>query len=270
MNKLVISIIIILFSVFSFAQDPTVDRHLHKGIDAFNNQDHETALKHLEKELHYNPKEAQAYYYIGLIKNAKDLNDGCADFSIAIELNPDFDEAYKSRSECKVYKGDFKGALEDLNKAIEIDSSNAVYYFNRSEIRVTLKDYQGGLKDAGKALKLDPMLPPTIFGTIAKAYAGLGNYKDALKFASEFIQFEQYPSSYLVRADIKFATKDYTGALEDYQKANDPDIDGGNTYVKIALTKFALDDSNGACKAIEKAIVLGVKIDEELLKKCGK
>ena len=247
-----------------------LDRHLHKGIDAFNKQELDVAMKHFEKELHHNPTESEAYYYIGLIKNSKNLADGIEEFTKAISLNPTYDEAYNSRSDCKTYKGDYQGALEDLNKAIELDSNNARYYFNRSNLRVTLGDYQGGLKDAGKALKLDPMLPPAIFGTIAKAYAGIGNYKDALKFASEYIQFEQFPTSYLVRADIKFTMNDFQGALEDYQKGNDPDLDGGTTYIKIARTKFALEDKKNACKFIEKAIELGVKVEDELLKKCEK
>ena len=114
------------------------------------------------------------------------------------------------------------------------------------------------------------MTPPFIFGTIARAYLGLGNYAEAIKYATEYIKFEEFPSSYLVRADIKFAMKDYKGALEDYQKANDPDLDGGYTYVKIAKTKFALEDNKGACKAIGKALELSVKIEEDLLNKCGK
>ena len=45
-----------------------IDRHLHKGIEAFNKQEFDIALKHFEKELHHNPNEAEAYYYLGLIK----------------------------------------------------------------------------------------------------------------------------------------------------------------------------------------------------------
>jgi tetratricopeptide (TPR) repeat protein len=265
-----------LFGIFSFFLSTFIfsqqhqDRHLHKGIEAYNNQEEEKALKHFEKEILHNPNEAQAYYYIGLIKDSRGLNDGCDYFSKAIELNPNYHEAYNNRSNCKSYQGDKQGALEDLNKAIAIDSSFFGYYFNRSSIRLELGDFHGAIKDANKALKLDAMTPPFIFGTIASAYLGLGNYTEALKYATEYIQFEEFPSSFLVRADIKFAIKDYKGALEDYQKANDPDLDRGYTYVKIAKTKFALEDNQGACIAISKALELGLKIEEDLLHKCGK
>ncbi len=269
MKNLILGVLSILFSNVIYAQEHQ-DRHLHRGIVAFNKQDDETALKHFEKEIIHNPTESQSYYYIGLIKNSKKQNDGCNYFSKAIELNPNYHEAYNSRSNCKSYKGDKLGALEDLNNAITIDSTNFGYFFNRSGIKLDLEDFQGAIKDANKALKLDDMTPSFVFGIIAKAYLGLGNYTEALKYATEYIQFEEFPSSYLVRADIKFAMKDFKGALEDYQKANDPDLDGGNTYVKIAKTKFALEDNKGACKAIAKASELGVKIEEDLLNKCEK
>ncbi len=267
------TIIIVLFSFLfcaSLGAQEHIDRHLHKGIEAFNKQEFDVALKHFEKELHHNPNEAEAYYYLGLIKNSKNLGEGIAEFSKAITLKSDYDEAYNARANCQIFKGDYPNALIDLNTAINIDSSNFNYFFNRSDVKVYLKDFMGGINDAKKALKLDPMTPSSVFGTLAKGYAGIGNYSEALKFATEFIQFEQFPSSYIVRGDIKFAMNDFKGALEDYQKGNDPDLDGGNTYVKIAETKFALEDPKGACKVIDKALELGIKVSGSLLAKCGK
>jgi len=228
------------------------------------------ARKHFEKEILHNPNVSEAYYYIGLIKSNTNSVDGLEDFSKAIQLQADYDEAYDARANCKSVKGDLSGALIDLNTAINIDSNKSNYFLDRSEVKVTLGDFTGGINDAKKALKLDPMTPSAVFGVLAKGYAGIENYTEALKYATEFIQFEQFPSSYIVRGDIKFAMKNFNGALEDFEKGNDPDLDGGYTYIKIAETKLQLADIAGACKAIDKALELGLKVNSLLLLKCGK
>ena len=89
MKTLIIGIFFFLFVNTLIAQEH-LDRHLHKGIDAFNKQELDLSLKHFEKELLHNPNESEAYYYIGLIKNSKNLNDGSEEFSKAISLNPNY------------------------------------------------------------------------------------------------------------------------------------------------------------------------------------
>jgi tetratricopeptide (TPR) repeat protein len=49
-----------------------------------------------------------------------DLDGAIADFSKAIEINPDFVDAYAHRGVAKERKGDMQGAKADYSKSIEI------------------------------------------------------------------------------------------------------------------------------------------------------
>ena len=56
----------------------------------------------------------------------------------------------------KYDKGDYQGAISDFSMAIEIEPQFAAAYSNRGLSKTELKDYQGSISDYDKALELDP------------------------------------------------------------------------------------------------------------------
>jgi len=66
-------------------------------------------------------------YHSGLAKGKNGDSDGAiADFNKAIELKPDFAEAYIGRGIMKRAKGDLDGALADFNKAIQFKPDSII------------------------------------------------------------------------------------------------------------------------------------------------
>ena len=69
---------------------------------------------------------AENYLISGLAKGDKHDWDGAiADYTQAINLNPEFADAYFNRGFSKVYKGDLDGAIADYTKAIEFKPDDA-------------------------------------------------------------------------------------------------------------------------------------------------
>ncbi len=74
-------------------------------------------------------------------KSAKAVNSAgfseeiTQDLDKAIELNPDFDEAYLLRAEEKRKLKDFSGAISDFSKAINLNPNNAKAYHERAKIK---------------------------------------------------------------------------------------------------------------------------------------
>ena len=63
--------------------------------------------------------------------------------------------SYNSGTE-KYWKGDYQGAVADYTKAIDINPQNSNAYSNRGAAKHDLKDYQGAIADWNKAIEINP------------------------------------------------------------------------------------------------------------------
>ena len=72
----------------------------------------------------------------------------------AIELNPNFAEAYSNRGLAKYNLGDNQGAIVDYNKAIELNPNFADAYYSRGNSYQQLGEKQQALADFREASRL--------------------------------------------------------------------------------------------------------------------
>ena len=63
---------------------------------------------------------------------------------------------YWNRAYDKSENGDNYGAIADYTKAIELDPDYANAYYNRAILKRDLKDYYGAIADYTKAIELNP------------------------------------------------------------------------------------------------------------------
>jgi tetratricopeptide (TPR) repeat protein len=117
----------------------------------------EKAKVDYEKAMEVNPDYANAYNNRGNIKlNQKDYDGAVADYNRAIGLNGLFVEAHFNRGIARENIGDLTGAIEDFNRAIELNSEYGDAYFRRGNVKERLGDYNGALSDFARVLEIDP------------------------------------------------------------------------------------------------------------------
>lgn len=117
---------------------------------------------------------AEEYFNSGSVKrDRQDYAGAIADFTKAIEINPEYTDAYYNRGLAKAFIQDNEGAITDLTKTIENNPDNAVAYENRGISRNILKDFSGAIADFNKAIKLNP--------EYSLAYFSRGNAKFGLE-----------------------------------------------------------------------------------------
>ncbi|MDA9346996.1 tetratricopeptide repeat protein [bacterium] len=56
----------------------------------------------------------------------------------------------------KAFLEDYRGAMADYTKAIEIDPNYGLTYVTRGLIKHELEDYRGAIADYTKAIEIDP------------------------------------------------------------------------------------------------------------------
>lgn len=150
-------------------------------------------------------------------RSEKDKNTAIDLCSRAIDINPDFAEAYNYRAILKQDSGHPLEAIDDLNKAIKIKPDEFSLYNNRGTIKHILHLYDEALKDFNQAIILNPDNPGTY---INKAYLlmDMNRHAEALSSVDEAIKRDTQYSSYYyeLRGDIEFEMNRFKEAIEDY------------------------------------------------------
>lgn len=188
---------------------------IEKARLAYESENYEMAQVYLDDALLQEPDVPEVYYWRGKVATT-DLNDeiietAIGDFTQAIELKPDYWEAYFERGKVHLYFNRLNDAEEDFQKVAEINPSfkdvysylaqieiqrgnddkameylNKVsangdykYYYNLGKIFLNAKSYELAVENFTKALELNKYLVDGYY-LRAKAYEALGEYKKAL------------------------------------------------------------------------------------------
>ena len=160
--------------------------------------------------------------------------EAIADFTKAIQLNPDVPDHYKVRGDAYRKIGKFEQAIADYNKVIELVPNNALTYFDRACAYDSKGDFNKAVHDYTMAIEIDPR-------NSIKAYNNRG-------------------SIYYLRGDFDLAIADYNKIIEmrpGFAKAY-------NDRAAAYLQKKEYDKSRRDVKKVEE---LGYEPDPELLNK---
>jgi tetratricopeptide (TPR) repeat protein len=146
---------------------------------------------------------AEALLNRGLAQAAGQLLvNAIADYTAAIELNPEYGALYQSRGEAYFRMGEAAKAIADFTAAIKLDPRNALALNSRAAVYMHIDDLGAALADFESLLVLD--------AADADAFAGRG------------LVYER-------KGDMDRAASDYRKALE---------IEGGNDIAAAGLERL--------------------------------
>ena len=194
---------------------------------------------------------AFTYYQKGLAKDSvKDYQGAIQDFTKAIELldaSQPWPWPYYKRGLAKINLKDFSGALKDFEKATDIGPGIIRFYRDRGLAKDSLNDHQGAIHDYNLAKNPNEYtLSDTL--EIIKEYDKIisHNPKHALAF--------------YMRGSYKAAFKDFSGAIQDWNKAKEynPSLRNG-FYYELGRAKMEIKDFRGAIEDFNKS---GMKTTE--------
>ena len=153
--------------------------------------------------------------------NKKDYEGAIKLFSEAIELNPNYYEAYYGRGGSYANLKQYEQAIHDYSKAIELVPNNYYTYNLHGNAYKNLGQYELAIQDYSKAIELNPK-DTTAYCWRGDAYKSLGQYKLAIQDYSKAIELfpnSKYPYKY--RGECYQALGDEAKAQADFAKAKE-------------------------------------------------
>ncbi|WP_416673695.1 protein kinase domain-containing protein [Egbenema bharatensis] len=169
-------------------------------------------------------------------------------------------EVFYNQGRDRARYGDIRGALANFDRAIQIFPNYADAYARRCGSRLTLKDDEGARSDCQQALDLDPnnAIGHLNWGNI---YAGERDqvkanefYTQSVQLSSRLIQLDSSDAdAYYFRSAGRFRLGDYRGAIDDATQAIDLDSEYANAYVTRCQAHGQLSEAEQAIENCQQA-----------------
>jgi tetratricopeptide (TPR) repeat protein len=148
--------------------------YYNRGKEYAVNKDYDKSIADFSKAIELNPDDYVSYYDRALdYEHKNDVNSAILDYSRSIDINPDFIYAYNNRGFMYDRKKEYDKALADYNKAIELDPESPVSYYNRGFSYELQKNVTKAIEDYKKVLSLDPNMTTDEGAYAASHLAGL-------------------------------------------------------------------------------------------------
>jgi tetratricopeptide (TPR) repeat protein len=211
------------------------DAWLARGLVVKDLEDYEEAIKCFDK--------AKECYDKSLKKDSKDVIEWYGKGHALTQLE-DYEEAIKCFDKAKECydkslkkdskdviewygKGhaltqleDYEEAIKCFDKAIEINPNLADAWLARGLVLTQLKKDDDAIEQFNKAIELNPEAIDA-WNQKGKSLYYLGRYEEAIECHDKTLKIKESEDAYFFRGQSKCALRDYTGALEDFNKVSD-------------------------------------------------
>jgi tetratricopeptide (TPR) repeat protein len=193
----------------------------------------------------------------------RDFEGAIEDFNRAINLNPDYANAYNNRATVRIELGDDPGAIEDYTEAILLKPNCAIFHNNLAIVYYNSGDYRGARAENTRAIQLNPDYAQA-YNDRGFARLQMGDIPGALKDFTQAIELN--PDDALAwnnRGDVYFLKlEDLQTALEDYTQAARLNPNNEKTFYNMGVIRSRLGEKEKALEDYTQAIKLERKFAE--------
>ena len=210
---------------------------------------------------------AGAWFAVGdLYHKEGDTDRALLAYDKAIQLKPDYAEAYAYRGTLMSDLGKYESAIEDYKKAIHLNLNYAKAYVDRGNAKLEQGDYESALADYNEAIRLEPDHVET-YVIRGRAKAERGDYESAFADYDVAIRLEpDYAEAYYNRGIALSKINRHTAAIMDYDRVIMLKPDNAKAYTNRGNAKVVLRKLESARADFQRALELAEHHGEEDIK----
>jgi tetratricopeptide (TPR) repeat protein len=183
-------------------------------------------------------------------------NYACAieNYSKAVEIKPDYAEAYKHRAAIYYQNGDFQKAIPDYNRAIEFNRNDAAAFYGRGVAFANSGDYERAIEDYSTAIELNPQDAKYVFSR-GLAFFNQKEYEKAIAEYDKAIEINpSYAEAYNNRGNAFDEQGKNNQAIEDYTKAIELNENFALAYSNRGTSQARKGNYNRAVEDLNRAL----------------
>ena len=211
---------------------------------------------------------AQAWFSVGYL--SQEHKEGIPETAIdaydkALQLNPDFSEAYNNRGNAKSSLGRHEEAIADYDAALQLKPEDAEVYNNRGVAKKNLGRHEEAIADYDAALQLKPE-DAEVYNNRGVANDNFGRHMEAIADYDTAIKLDKdYAKAYNNRGNTKNSLGRHEEALADYDEALRLKPDYAEVYYNRGVTNVLLNRVDEARRDYETVISLARNAGDEAL-----
>ena len=179
---------------------------------------------------------AEVYFNRGKeFENARDWDRAIIEFTRAININPNYWEAYSFRGICYYWKKEHDQSLADYTAALRIVPNNHIIVNNVGSYYNTTGDSERAIVQFNEAIRINPNFSDA-YRNRGDAYRMLGDYDKAISDCDNAIRLNPNDGNiFRVRGRIYRLKNDYTKALSDLNDAIRLNVNDARAYEERSL-----------------------------------
>ena len=194
-------------------------------------REYDKAVGHYTEAIDLNPEYAQAYNNRGIVYADKgEMDKAIQDYNTAIDLNPEHANAYNNRGVAYKNKGEIDAAIQDYNKAIDLNPEHVNAYNNRGVAYKNKGEIDAAIQDYTKAIDLNSEHANAYYNR-GVAYAKKGEIDAAIQDYTKAIDLNSEHANAYYNRGVAYAKKgEIDAAIQDYTKAIDLNPEDADAY----------------------------------------
>ena len=242
----------------------------NKGYDAHLKKEYDKAKSFYLRAIEINPDFSEAYNNLGVVYYKQgNHTDAIKCYKKAIEINPSNSTAYNNLGLVYGKQGNPSDAIKNFIKTIEINPDFSEAYNNLGVVYEKQGRYYDAIKCYNKAIEINPDCPKT-YNDLGNIYGLQGNPSDAIKSYRKAIELNpDYSDAYNNLGVVYGKQGRYSDAIKSCKKSIEINPDYPEAYYCLGLIYNIQGNSSDGIKCYQKAARLGNIEAQNMLRELG-